>query len=110
MSKRMVLQRSARAALVLMVMAGVGTATLAASPPNAAPPAMTKETREKMATLHEQMAACLRSDKALADCHAEMKKSCHDSLGDQGCPMMGMGMGKHSHGKRQPPADTADKK
>jgi hypothetical protein len=55
-----------------------------------------KETREKMATLHEQMATCLRSDKSVAECHKEMKKSCRETLGAQACPMMGM---RHDKGR-----------
>jgi hypothetical protein len=46
------------------------------------------------------MAACLRSDKTIADCHAEMMQGCQQSLGDHGCPMMGMGMGKRPRGMR----------
>lgn len=42
-------------------------------------PPPTKEQREKMATAHEQVAACLRSDRAIEDCHAEMKKM-HDGM------------------------------
>lgn len=97
MSKRIVLQSWIRAGLAAAALSVMGAASHAATPPSAAPATMTKETREKMAVLHEQMSACLRSDKPLADCHAEMRKSCKESLGDQGCPMMGMGMGKHSH-------------
>src|SRR6185503_11117925 len=95
-SRKMVLQSSIRAALALTAMSVIGVAALAATQSPPAPATMTKETREKMAVLHEQMAACLRSDKPIADCHAEMMKSCKQSMGDQGCPM-GMGMGKHSH-------------
>src|SRR5450759_4890233 len=56
----------------------------------AAAPEPTKEMRAKMATLHEQMAACLRSDKSFSDCHSE--KGCQQLMGERGCPMMGMGM------------------
>ena len=70
-------------------------ASTAANP--TAPP---KEVREKMATLHEQMAACLRSDKPLADCHSEMMKSCQDTMGKKDCPMMGHGMMGSGSGKR----------
>ncbi len=99
MSRKLVLQSSIRSGLVLAAMSVMAAVSFAATPPAAAPAAVSKETREKMAVVHEQMAACLRSDKSLADCHAEMRKSCKESLGDQGCPMMGMGMGmgKHSH-------------
>lgn len=54
---------------------------------------LTPAQREEMAVAHEKMAACLRSDKPLSDCHKEMMKSCKGMKG--GCPMMGM---KHKHG------------
>lgn len=50
-------------------------------------PAMTKEQREKMATMHDKMATCLRSEKSGEDCFEEMKKSCMD-MGEDNCPMM----------------------
>lgn len=53
----------------------------------------TKEQRETMAKNHESMAACLRSDKAITECHDEMMKNCKDS---DTCPMKGR-MGMH-HG------------
>lgn len=64
-------------------------------------PKMTKEQREKMATLHDKMAACLRSEKAMSDCHQEMKKSCTE-MGEESCPMMRhhMGMKKGMKHKR----------
>ena len=58
---------------------------------------MTKEQREKMAAAHEKMAACLRTDKTMKDCHEEMKKACEANMGPDACPMMdhkGM-MGHH---------------
>lgn len=73
----------------------------------AAPPAPsstpTQAMRERMATLHEQMANCLRSDKSISECRAQMQKHCRAMMGDQGCTsMMGtggmMGMGKGMHG------------
>ncbi len=72
-------------------------AAWAADPPQGSSPAQaapSKETREKMAVLHEQMAACLRSDKSIEDCRSAMMKSCHDTLGAQGCQMMGKGHGR----------------
>ena|SRR6266581_737063 len=85
---------------VLAIMSA--SAALAADPPTASQAAPSKEMREKMATLHEQMAACLRSDKPIADCHSQMMKSCQDTMGKQGCTMMGHGMmgsgpGRHDH-------------
>jgi len=58
-------------------------------------PAMTTEQRQKMADAHETMATCLRSTKPFSDCHEEMMKTCKDSMGKEGCAMMG---GKEMHG------------
>lgn len=46
------------------------------------------EQHAKIAELHTQMAACLKSDKAPADCRTEMIATCSNSLGDR-CPMLG---------------------
>lgn len=87
----------------------LSSAAFAADAP-AAPSTPTKEMRERMATLHEQMAACLRSDKPVSECRTEMLKHCQAMMGNQGCTrmmggagMMGMGggmmgMGKGMHG------------
>lgn len=56
-------------------------------------PAPSKDVREKMAAVHDKMAACLRSDKSFAECRGEMRQNCTATMGEQGCPMMGMGMG-----------------
>jgi hypothetical protein len=97
--------RFAIASVLLIIGAG---AAIAADPPAANHPAPSKEMREKMATVHEQMAACLRSDKPIADCRSQMMKSCQDTMGEQGCPMMGHGMvgsGAHNH---MTPHETKD--
>ena len=70
----------------------------------AGPPEPSKEMRAKMATLHEQMATCLRSDKPVKDCRAEMMKSCQQLGNDQSCPMMGMGA--HRRMMRAPASDV----
>lgn len=49
--------------------------------------------RENMAKMHESMATCLRSNKSVHDCRAEMKTSCKD-MGKEGCPSM-HGRGHH---------------
>lgn len=59
-------------------------------------PPVSKEMREKMAAQHEQMAACLRTDKDMMECHQEMQKSCSETMGDS-CPMMKGMMGKKRH-------------
>lgn len=46
------------------------------------------ETRQKMASLHEKMAACLRSDKTVSECRTEMRDSCQNMLGRENCQMM----------------------
>lgn len=67
---------------------------LAAEPP-ATQSAPSKETREKMATIHQNMAACLRSDKAFTECQQQMHQNCAAMMGEQGCPM---GMGPNRRG------------
>ena len=49
------------------------------------PMEMTAEQRVNMATAHENMAACLRSDKSPKDCHAEMRLNCKNTMGNDGC-------------------------
>ncbi|MGH8259647.1 MAG: hypothetical protein ACREUG_08150 [Steroidobacteraceae bacterium] len=66
-------------------------ATLAADAP-AHQMAPSKQMREKMAAMHEKMAACLRSDKPIAECREEMMKDCQAMMAGHGCSMM-MGMG-----------------
>lgn len=53
------------------------------------PMEMTKEQRQEMATHHEKMALCLRSDRTMADCQKEMRAACDEKMGMAGCPMMG---------------------
>lgn len=62
-------------------------------PTPSAQAAPSKEVREKMAALHEKMAACLRSDKTIDACRTEMRASCYQTVGAQTCPMIGMGGG-----------------
>ncbi|HUI58668.1 MAG TPA: hypothetical protein VLX90_00515 [Steroidobacteraceae bacterium] len=52
-----------------------------------------------MAIVHEQMAACLRSDKTFAECRSQMLSNCQH-VGSRYCPMMGRGMGR---GHIEPP-------
>lgn len=115
MSTRVSLGRARNLVLPLLAIAAM-TAAFAADPPAAAQqPAPSKEMREKMATLHEQMAACLRSDKPFAECRAEMMKNCQSTMGAKGCPMMDMmgmgkgGMGMHG-GMMQDPSTSSSPK
>jgi hypothetical protein len=70
----------------------ISAIALAADNAPVGPSEPSKEMRAKMATLHEQMATCLRSDKSFSDCRSEMMKGCQQLMGERGCPMMGMGM------------------
>lgn len=76
----------------LTVITGAGN-TFAADSPKPECPTPTKEAREKMAAWHEQMAVCLRSDKAITQCHTEMAKSHREAMQEMGCP----GGKMHSH-------------
>ncbi len=78
---------------------GAGAA-IAADLPAANQPAPSKELREKMAVLHEQMAACLRTDKPIDECRSEMMKNCQNTLGKHGCHM-GHGMMGGRPGSKQ---------
>jgi hypothetical protein len=91
-------RKRARILVVGMTLALIGGAFAAEQPPakSAAP---SQQTREQMAKMHEQMAACLRSDKAFADCQSQMHQQCMAAMGEKGCPMMGAGM---QHGKPAP--------
>jgi hypothetical protein len=56
-------------------------------------PEPSREQREKMALVHEKLAACLRSDRSFEDCHHEMV----EAMGGQHCPMMEQTMKGHQH-------------
>lgn len=92
--------KSARILGVGIMLALVGGAFAAGPAPNqGAEPS--KQAREQMAKMHEEMAACLRSEKSFATCQTQMRERCMTTMGNTGCPMMGAGM---QHGKPQPPA------
>ncbi len=109
MKRKSLLSSILLAAAAALAFSAAATIALAADPATtsakpAAKAAPSKETRESMAVLHEQMAACLRSDKPIAECRDEMRKACHEKLSDHDCPMMGM----HDH-MRGPPRSSTDK-
>jgi hypothetical protein len=81
--------------IALLSVAGV---SLAAEPEHMDRPPPSKEMRAKMASAHEQMAACLRSDRPMAECHDEMMKQ-HEMMhqGHDEHEGMGMGMGDSKH-------------
>ena len=76
-------------ALVAAAALAAGGAALAADPGKSAPPAPTPEQRKQMAEVHQRMAACLASDKPIAECRTEMWANCQSLMGKTGCPMMG---------------------
>jgi hypothetical protein len=88
-------------AIALLCVSALGTANAAdemSSDAHASPP--TKEQREQMAKLHEHMAACLRSDKSMRECHEAARKECQDTMGD-GCRMMMKSMMEHRMNKQR---------
>lgn len=116
----MVLSKSVRGtatAITGALLIALSSAALATDPP-AAPSTPTREMRERMATLHEQMAACLRSDKPVTECRTQMLQHCQSMMGNQGCTrmmgtggmmgmrggMMGMGKGMRGPMTSSPPA------
>jgi hypothetical protein len=86
---------NAKASLFASVALIVGaSAAFAAEPPSGTPAAPSREMREKMAVMHEKLAACLRSDKPIADCRKEAMSYHQEMMGTMGkggCPMMDMG-------------------
>jgi hypothetical protein len=89
--------------VVASILALGSVAAASAADPTATAQVPTKETREKMAVLHEQMAACLRSDKPFTECRAQMMQGCRTTPGAQGCPMMGAGRGGMAPRMKQAP-------
>jgi hypothetical protein len=101
----------------LLALAATAGTTFAAEPEHMDHPAPTKEMRATMAAAHEQMAACLKSDRPIAECHAEMMKHHdeymmhhedgeHEGMDKQDC----MHRPHHDHAAAdQPPADAKPK-
>jgi len=77
------------AALALLSM----SQSLAADAEKAAPAEPSPEVRQQMAAVHQRMSDCLKSDRPIAECRAEMQKNCREIMGERGCPMMGSGRG-----------------
>jgi hypothetical protein len=67
----------------------VAGAARAADPAPSSDPAPSPEMRQKMAAVHQKMAACLQSDKPIGACRSEMMQGCQETMGADGCPMMG---------------------
>ena len=97
MFKRHSHQFGRSAGVIVLLISGAGAAW-AVEPP-ATPNAPTKQMREQMASMHERMATCLRSDKAVVDCRNDMMKSCQALGPGKNCGMSGSGLGLH---KRSP--------
>lgn len=102
-----------------LLAASLATVASASTAFGAAPPSsdskMCHQMREQMAVMHEQAAACLRSDKPMAECRSEMMQSCQKMMGGRCKMMMGMhmGMGQHMsdcgmqpHNSQRPPSDS----
>jgi len=86
-------------------MVAAATMVAAADAQQGGPPELSPASRQKLADVHDRMAACLRSDKPIAQCRSEMLKNCQEMMGKEGCPMMGPGgggMGPGMMGGRMP--------
>lgn len=97
-----------RWALVVMALAMAPLGTVIPAEPTNESSEISKQQRAQMASAHEKMAACLRSDRAFDECRQEMHASCMSTFGDQGCPMMGNGMRMHDRPMKRPPPDKPD--
>ena len=94
-------------AFALVILAAALPGSAIAAEPSAESNGVSKEQRASMASAHEKMAACLRSDRSLEDCRQEMHASCMSAFGGQGCPMMG-GMRMHDRPMKRPPPAKPD--
>jgi hypothetical protein len=83
----------------LMILAALAGTTVFGNEKSKKMMTMTTEQRQGMATAHDKMAACMRSDKEMSECHKEMKESCMDVMGKDGCWMM-KDMDKMHHMKK----------
>lgn len=107
----------AAALACLLALAATANVGFAAEPEHMDHPAATKEMRAKMAAVHEQMAACLKSDRPMAECHAEMMKQhdeymMHHEAGEHEDMDECMHRPHHQHDKaaaEQPSADAKPK-
>jgi hypothetical protein len=85
--------------LVSFIALACAGSTLAAANKKRECPNPSKEEREKMAAAHQQMAACLRSEKSVIECRKDLAKRQHQMMG-MGCP--GKQMHPHEVQKPQP--------
>lgn len=85
--------------VLAMTAAACATQPSAAGPPGPGPHGM----RQEMAAAHERMAACLRSDRDIGECRAQLHQSCRAAMGEQACPMMDMTGDRHGAGRQGPP-------
>jgi len=98
-------RRSSHWIVTFALLASAGP-TWAADTQKPPPPEPTAEQRQKMADVHQKMAECLRSTRAIAECRSEMATACH-GLGAGACPGFGRGrggMGPGMMGYGGPPA------
>lgn len=96
-------------AAVSALLAAAGAA-FSAEPPTSSASAPSRQMREQMAAVHEQMASCLRSDKPIAECRTAMRQKCQEMMGQQGCQAMGMGNMGMMNGMKSKPTQPAPEK
>jgi hypothetical protein len=84
-----------------------GAAATYADTPTAESVDPSRQTREKMAVLHEQLAACLRTDKPVRDCRSEMLVNCQAQLGSDCARFTGVVHGTDNRHRMHPLGTTA---
>lgn len=89
-----------RDGLLTALLVAASASAFAADAPAVSAPGPSAAMRARMATIHEQMAACLRSDKSFTECRSQMMQQCQTLLGAGGCSMMGMSGAGMSQGQR----------
>jgi hypothetical protein len=107
--------KTTRSWLGLIAGFALASAAFAGDPEKATSPEPSPEARQQMAAIHQKMADCLKSSRPIAECKAEMRKSCHELKGDHGCSMMGghddeMGHGTMHGGMTTPQSSTEQPK
>jgi hypothetical protein len=90
--------RVAVAAALLLL----GAAATYADTPAADSRVPSQQTREKMAVLHEQLAACLRSDRPVNECRSEMVTNCQAQIGSNCATIAGVIHGTDNRHRMHP--------
>jgi len=93
--------KQARVAITAALLTFGSAATYAAAPAaDSSEPS--QQTREKIAVLHEQLAACLRSDRPVSECRSEMVTNCQAQIGSNCATIAGVVHGTDNRHRMHP--------